>query len=150
MMQRLAAGAIYNARRHLQSAENGARLTKGLVETGILSPENTPAFEMYLLEMLKNDGEFSGLVYGDNQGKFLYVTRQPSLHGNNYLTKIISFTHGTKHEEIIQRDTDFTIQSRAEINDEFDPRTRPWYAAFQQQKELWTPPIFFIPPEIPV
>ncbi|HHL35154.1 MAG TPA: hypothetical protein ENJ30_12395, partial [Desulfobulbaceae bacterium] len=143
MMQRLAVGAIYNARRHLQSAENGARLTKGLVETGILSPENTPDFEMYLLEMLKNDGEFSGLVYGDNQGKFLYVTRQPSLHGNNYLTKLISRHDGKKHEEIIQRDENFTIQSRAEIHDGFDPRTRPWYAAFQQQKELWTPPYIF-------
>ncbi len=143
MMQRLAAGAIYNASHHLQSAENGARLTKGLVATGILSPEDTPSFEMYLLEMLKNDGEFSGLVYGDNQGKFLYVTRQPSLHGDSYLTKIISFTHGTKHEEIIQRDTDFAIQSRTEINDGFDPRTRPWYAAFRQQKELWTPPYIF-------
>ncbi len=143
MMQRLADGAIYNARRHLQSAENGARLTKGLVETGILSPENTPDFEMYLLEMLKNDGEFSGLVYGDNQGKFLYVTRQPSLHGNNYLTKLISRHDGKKHEEIIQRDENFTIQSRAEIHDGFDPRTRPWYAAFQQQKELWTPPYIF-------
>ena len=143
MMQRLADGAIYNASHHLQSAENGARLTKGLVETGILAPEDTPDFEMYLLEMLKNNGEFSGLIYGDNQGKFLYVTRQPSLHGNNYLTKLISHHNGKKHEEIIQRDEDFTIQSRAEIHDGFDPRARPWYAAFQQQKELWTPPYIF-------
>ncbi len=143
MMQRLADGAIYNARHHLQSAENGARLTRGLVETGILSPMDTPSFEMYLLEMLKNDGEFSGLVFGNNQGKFLYVTRQHSLHGTAYLTKVICLHRGKNREEIIQRDADFTIQSRAEINDEFDPRTRPWYAAFQQQKELWTPPYIF-------
>jgi len=143
MMRRLADGAIYNASHHLQTAENGARFTRGLVETGILSPEDEPSFEMYLLEMLKNDGAFSGLVYGDNQGKFLYVTRQASLQGNNYLTKIISFTHGRKREEIIQRDADFVIQSRAEIEDEFDPRTRPWYAAFQQRKLLWTPPYIF-------
>ncbi len=143
MMQRLADGAIYNARHHLQSAENGARLTKGLVETGILSPRDTSSFEMYLLEMLKNDEEFSGLVFGDNQGKFLYVTRQHSLHGTTYLTKVICLHRGKKREEIILRNADFTIQSRVGINDEFDPRTRPWYAAFQQQKELWTPPYIF-------
>ncbi len=143
MMQRLADGAIYNTRHHLQTAENAARLTRSLVKDGILSPENTPSFEMYFLEMLKNDGNFSGLSFGDNQGKFLYVTRQPSMHGVNYLTKIIYFDEGEKQEIVIQRNADFTVQSRINISDEYDPRTRPWYAAFKQQKLLWTPPYIF-------
>lgn len=143
MMQRLADGAIYTASHHLQTAENAARLTRGLIKDGILSPEDTSSFEMYFLEMLKNNGDFSGLPYGDNRGKFLYVTRQPSIHGVNYLTKVIYFDGGEKKEVVIRRNADFSIQSKVEISDEYDPRIRPWYAAFKHQKLLWTPPYIF-------
>jgi diguanylate cyclase (GGDEF)-like protein len=143
MMRRLADGAIYNTSHHLQIAENVASTTKGLVKSDILSPLDITSFERYLLELLKNCGKFSGLSYGDNHGKFLYVTRQPSMHGIDYLTKIITFNDGARREEIIQRNAGFVMQSRTEIDDEFDPRTRPWYAAFKHQKMLWTPPYVF-------
>lgn len=143
MMRRLADGAIYNTSHHLQSAENAARITRGLVGSNILSSEKTPSFEEYLLEILDNYVEFSGLSYGDKQGRFLYVARQSSTSGADYLTKLIYFKDGEKQEEMIQRNADFVIQSRNKIDDDFDPRTRPWYAAFMHQKLMWTSPYIF-------
>jgi len=143
MMQRLADGAIYNASHHLQSAEDASLVTKGLVRQGILFPNNTPLFEKYLFELLKNHEEFSGLSYGDKQGNFVYVTKQPSITGTGYLTKIIQFTDNDKNEKFIHRASDFTIQSQMIVDDEFDPRTRPWYRAYQQRKLLWTSPYIF-------
>lgn len=143
MMMRLADGAIYNTSHHLQSAENTVRITRGLVKSNILSSENTPSFEKYLLEILENYDEFSGLSYGDNQGRFLYVARQLVTPGADYFTKLIYFEDGKKQEEIIQRNADFSIQSRDKIDDEFDPRTRPWYGAFKHQKLIWTQPYIF-------
>jgi len=144
MMRRLADGAIYTTRHHLQSAENTARVTRGLVRTGILSPADIPSFEMYFLQILRYNPAFSGLSYGDSRGRFLYVSRQHSIHSRDeYLTKIIHYIDGRRKEEILERDGQLTLQSRSPVQDDFDPRTRPWYAAFQSRKLFWTPPYIF-------
>jgi diguanylate cyclase (GGDEF)-like protein len=143
MMQRLADGAIFNASHHLQSAENTAHITRGLIKDGILSPNKAKSFEMYLLEMLKNHDAFSGLTYGDQEGKLLYVSRSPGRKKGSYLTKRIFFTNNVKQETIIQRNADFIPHSRVSIQDDYDPRTRPWYNSFTQQKLLWTIPYIF-------
>lgn len=143
MMRRLADGAIYNTRHHLQAAENAARITSELVRANIISSKKTPSFEKYLLQTLDNYSEFSGLSYGNNQGNFVYVARQSFAGGDGYLTKLIYFENGEKQEEIIQRDADLEIQSRRKVIDDFDPRTRPWYAAVKHQKLIWTSPYIF-------
>ncbi len=143
MMQRLASGAIYNTSHHLQSAEHAARVTRGLIENGVISPDSPHSFERYLLEMLKNRKKFSGLSYGDQQGNFLYVSRQPATKKASYLTKNISFPGGIKQETIIERDADFNLLSQTIVDDRYDPRTRPWYAAYKKNSILWTPPYIF-------
>ncbi len=148
MMQRLADGAIYNTSHHLQSAENAAQISKGLIRDNILKPDDTEAFEMYLLEMLKNHKEFSGFTYGDQEGKLLYVARL-SQESHQYLTKRIFFNNGIKQEYLIRRNADFIPQARATVHDDFDPRQRPWYQAFEQQKLLWTIPYIFFTSNAP-
>jgi len=144
MMGRLADGAIYTTRHHLQSAENTARVTRGLIRSGILLPADTSSFEMYFLQTLRYNSAFSGLSYGDRQGRFLYVSREYSNHEDDaYLTKIIHFREGRRKEELLQRDSELALRVRKIINDDFDPRNRPWYAAFRQNKLLWTPPYIF-------
>jgi len=143
MMERLADGAIHNTSHHLQSAENTARITSGLITSAILVPHKTESFERYLLEQLKNHESFSGFTYGDQDGKFLYVGRRSALKESNYLTKFITLVNGIKQEYAIQRDNNFVSQGRININDDYDPRTRPWYDAFNQAKLLWTPPYIF-------
>ena len=144
MMSRLADGAIYTTRHHLQSAENTARVTRGLIRSEILQPSDIDSFEMYLLQTLRYNAAFSGLSYGDRQGNFLYVSRQHSIGvKNEYLTKVIHFREGQRKEEVLHRDSELALQTRKTINDDFDPRTRPWYAAFRQNKLLWTPPYIF-------
>ncbi len=144
MMRRLADGAIYTTRHHLQSAENTARVTRGLIQSEILQPADIDSFEMYSLQTLLYNAAFSGLSYGDRQGSFLYVSRQHSIRSKDeYLTKIIHFKDGRRKEEILQRDSKLALQVRKTIKDDFDPRTRPWYEAFRQNKLLWTPPYIF-------
>jgi len=144
MMRRLADGAIYTTRHHLQGAENTARVTRGLIRKGILSPADIPSFEMYFLQILRYNPAFSGLSYGDREGRFLYVSRQHSINGQDeYLTKIIHFNDGRREVELLERDGQLTLQSRKPIQDDFDPRTRPWYAAFQHRKLFWTRPYIF-------
>jgi len=143
MMQRLADGAIYNTSHHLQTAENAARVTQGLIKSSILDPKNNSSFEKYLLEQLKHHESFSGFTYGDQTGDFLYVARRRSPGGASYLTKLIVVVNGEKQEHVIQRDSHFIPHKREGICDNYDPRTRPWYQAFRQQKLLWTAPYIF-------
>ncbi len=143
MMQRLADGAIYNTSHHLQTAENAARVTQGLIKSSILDPKDNSSFEKYLLEQLKHHEAFSGFTYGDQTGDFLYVARRRSPEGASYLTKLITVVNGEKQEHVIQRDSHFIPQNREGICDNYDPRTRPWYQAFRQQKLLWTAPYIF-------
>jgi len=144
MMRRLADGTIYTTRHHLQGAENTARVTRGLIRSGILLPADISSFEMYLLQTLRYNSAFSGLSYGDRQGRFLYVSRQyPSHADDDYLTKIIHFKDGRRNEELLVRDSELALRVRKIINDDFDPRNRPWYAAYRHNKLLWTPPYIF-------
>ena len=143
MMQRLADGAIYNTSHHLQTAENAARVTQGLITSSILDPNNKKSLEKYLLEQLKHHEAFSGFTYGDQAGDFLYVARRRSPKGASYLTKLITVVNGEKQEHVIQRDSHFILQNRKGISDNYDPRTRPWYQAFRQQKLIWTAPYIF-------
>lgn len=149
MMRRLADGAIKTTNKHLKPAENSALITSGLIKSGVLSPDEPEALERYLLEILRHHTSISGLFYGGHQGEFLFVTRQPSMDGNDYLTKIISFNNGERSVELIQRDSAFTVQSRQNVEDDFDPRTRPWYAAFEKQALIWTDPYIFFTSQQP-
>ncbi len=149
MMRRLADGAIQHTNSHMQSAENTARITSGLVKSDLLIPEKPETLEFYFLETLKTSSAISGIFYGDNQGEFLYVTRQPSLEGSDYLTKTIDIRDRQRFEEEVQRNSEFNILSRRRIEDDYDPRTRPWYAAFTQRKLLWTEPYIFFTSQNP-
>ncbi len=144
MMRRLADGAIYTTRHHLQGAENAARVTCGLIRSGIVRPADIDSFEKYLLQTLRYNAAFSGLSYGDKEGRFLYVSREcTGGPQKGYLTKIIHFREGQRKEEVVVRDNELVLQLRKSINDDFDPRTRPWFAAFKHNKLLWTPPYIF-------
>jgi diguanylate cyclase (GGDEF)-like protein len=143
MMLRLADGAIKHTDTHLKSAENIARITTGHVKSGLLVPEKSEELEFYLLEILKNSTAISGITYGNNQGEFLYVSRQPDGSDATYLTKIITIRNDKKKQNKVYRNPDFSIQSQHLFKDNYDPRTRPWYDAFREQKLLWMPPYIF-------
>jgi len=143
MMLRLADGAIQHTNTHLQSAENTAHITTGLVKSGLLVPEKSEKLEFYFLEILKNSSAISGITYGNNQGEFLYVARQPEGNDATYLTKIINIQGDQKEQKHVHRKPDYSIQSQNLFEDSYDPRTRPWYNAFTEQKLLWTPPYIF-------
>jgi diguanylate cyclase (GGDEF)-like protein len=143
MMLRLAEAAIQHTNSHLQSAEDTARVTTGLVKSGILVPEKAKNLEFYLLELLKNSKVISGITYGDKKGEFLYVSKQSSESKETYLTKIIDFQNGQKQQSKIHRDSDFAILAKTTMEDNYDPRARPWFKAFTQQRLLWTPPYIF-------
>jgi len=143
MMLRLADGAIKHTDTHLKSAENIARITTGHVKSGLLVPEKSEELEFYLLEILKNSTAISGITYGNNQGEFLYVSRQPDGSDATYLTKTITIRNDKKKQNKVYRNPDFSIQSQHLFKDNYDPRTRPWYDAFREQKLLWMPPYIF-------
>ena len=149
MMLRLAEAAIQHTNSHLQSAENTARITTGLVKSGILAPEKSEELEFYLLELLKNSKSISGITYGDKNGEFLYVSKHPPNNKATYLTKSIDIQGTQKQQRKIYRNSDFSVHSHANMQDDYDPRTRPWFKAFTQQKLLWTPPYIFYTSKAP-
>lgn len=143
MMRRLADGAISNTDCHLKPAEDVATITSDLIKSGILSPSEPEKLEKYLLETLQSNTSFAGLFYGSDKGDFLFVTRDTPCPKKGYLSKFIGHDTGKRVVEQVKRDKSFHLLKRQNIQDDYDPRARPWFDAYRQNSKMWTEPYIF-------
>ncbi len=109
-------------------------LTAQMVAAGLLSFKNLPRLERYLAASLRAMPQASMLFVGDQQGNFLLARREEA-------DKI-----ATKHMRRTTKETITTwkvwspehnlVAASTLTTDTFDHRTRPWYRAAAETKQL--------------
>ena len=136
---------IRHTRSFLQPVEATVDISRSLFESGVLKPHDRLTIERYFFEQLVAAPELSGLYYGDENGNFLFVSRQHGADGTTFRTKITSRSQDMAGAMLVFRDEDFTkINVRYDTTDTFDPRERPWYAqAIATNDIVWTDPYVF-------
>lgn len=140
---------IAHSQGFLNPARGAAELSARLARSGVVASENAQLLEQLLFQQLQSTPQFAGVFYGDQDGNFVYVMRTEG--PGPFRTKIIKRTGQAHTTELIWRDTDFSVlERRADPEDTFDPRTRPWYQQAQRESDtVWTDPYIFFSSQTP-
>lgn len=138
---------IQHTKWFMSPARSAAELSTALAKNQIVRREDKEHLEALLFQQLRSAPQFAGAYYGDEKGNFVYVKRDGL---QNYLTKVVN-ADAPERTELIQRAEDFTsIGRRFDPEDDYDPRTRPWYqAATEQRSSIWTDPYIFFTSQSP-
>ncbi|MEM7737358.1 MAG: diguanylate cyclase [Deinococcota bacterium] len=136
VMHYLVASHIDNTQRYLEPVAATVRLGQGLMQNGLLDATNDQVLSNYFQQQLRTHAQISGMYLGRDDGSFIFVSRsQTDLQQKRIVTvptRVVT----------IQELNSASIPERVE--DDFDPRTRPWYRAAQQQSDVvWTDPYQF-------
>lgn len=143
-----------NTRAHangfLDPAQGAAELAARLAQSDVVASDDPAALEKLLFQQLQLAPQFAGLYYGGQDGSFVYVMRSHDGAGP-FRTKIIRFPEGRRQVELIWRGDDFRLLSRRSLpNDDYDPRTRPWFGkANATRATIWTAPYIFFSSQQP-
>ncbi|WP_051630703.1 sensor histidine kinase [Afifella pfennigii] len=129
----------------LAPAEDAADLSQRLARQQVVSSENEDAMERYFFEQLRSHEQFAGIFYGNTEGDFVYVNRDDSVAGADFRVKTIENRPLRRQVELIWRDATYVQRARrSDPEDQYDPRTRPWYAAAVEANGVaWTDPYIF-------
>ena len=100
------------------------------------------AAESFALHTLPRIRQISGYSYGDPEGNFLFVVRNPQ---GGYDTKLVDRRGGRHKVTWTRRDAaGNTVSSAEDPTDTYDPRTRPWYkGAADAGGAYWSDPYLF-------
>lgn len=126
----------------LTPAERSARLTGELVTAGSLRVDDSESLEIYFIAELRTNPELSGAFIGLTDGSFVFSSRTDT----GLRTKIITVgSGGTRTVELIDRtDEGEFVGRRFDPEDDYDPRSRPWYTrAVEAETQTWTDPYMF-------
>jgi class 3 adenylate cyclase len=95
-------------------------------------------FQKFAMTALKEIPQIDGLNFGDNDGNFVMLHRNEVTGGTD--TKVIHNAAGRREVYWIRRDRDRRQTAREVVpNDDYDPRTRPWFkGALSQDETFWT------------
>ncbi len=145
IMTNIASFTIDKSSNYLIPAGDAARLTLGLSKSNILSSNDGSAMESYFYEQLFINPQFSGIYYGTVDGEFIMASRYNKLEQGGYYTKIISNSDKGRRVELINRNAKFQVtQRRFDLDDNYDPRKRPWFQkAVNAEGLIWTAPYIF-------
>ena len=135
---------------YLDPAKAGADLTLNLVEGGVIKAGDFNSIERYFFDFLAVYQSVAMLNYGDENGNFIMVKRQPD---GSLSTKVITRTKKRGEIEVSirweHREPGATFDQHKEVihdpDDKYDPRGRPWYVGAKglveskaAQKVFWT------------
>ena len=129
----------------LQPAQEAADLSQRLAQQDVINSENAESLEKYFFEQLRSHAQFSGVLYGNQAGEFVYVKRDVEVAGAAFRTKIISTAGGERRVTLNWRDAKFNLVAQERDDDDpYDPRSRPWYRlALDSGGVSWTDPYIF-------
>ncbi len=129
----------------LEPAQDAADLSQRLAQQDVINSESAENLEKYFFEQLRSYEQFSGVLYGNEAGEFVYVKRDDEVEGAAYKTKIISTAEGERRVTLNWRDGDFNLVTQERDDaDPYDPRSRPWYQrALDRRGVSWTEPYIF-------
>ena len=151
LMRAVATESIQSVDNLLSPAEDLAVVAASLIEDGAITLAPDKALEQYFFHNIRVNTNFSGMYFGWNNGDFLYVTRSnPNDALSPFLTKIITKNpEGTRETQLINRNRLFEEIERKTIDDQYDPRTRPWFKALQKGSIMWTQPYIYHTSKLP-
>ncbi len=151
VMDNVSSEVIDRSTSFLQPAELAAELTQKLANHNVVSQQNSNSMERYFFEQLKLYPSFSGIYFGKKNGDFVYVNRDQTYSQKGYRTKVISIKEDKRQVDLIWRDQDFSsVAQQQNSEDNYDPRTRPWYKkAVRNNRLVWTEPYIFFSSQQP-
>lgn len=151
LMKAVATESIQNVETLLGPAENLVVTTASLMEAGVLNVAADEKLERYLFDNIRVNTNFSGMHFGWTNGNFLHVTRSdPNDATSSFVTKIIAKqADGSQKTQLINRARSFEEMSRSFIDDNYDPRKRPWFKAIEKGSIQWTQPYVFHSSQLP-
>ncbi len=137
------ANASAHSNGFLKPARESAELSKRVFESGIVAKGDFSQLETFLFQVLQNQTQISGIYFGDESGNFTYVMRTDG--PGPFRTKIVQTQGDVAGAKFIWRNPDYSIvETAVDANDDFDPRTRPWYeSAKRDRATIWTKPYIF-------
>ena len=149
LMRDVAVNAIEHSKGFLEPAKGAAELATRLAENRIVASDNRQLLEKLLFQQLQTAPQFGGLFYGDEAGNFTYVMRSDG--PGPFRSKLIERADDQRATELIWRNDAYQVVSqRADPEDTFDPRTRPWYnKAKSSGTTVWTDPYIFFSSQQP-
>lgn len=145
IMENIASYTIEKSESHLLPARNAAHLTLGLSQNDIISGNKANTMAAYLYEQLFLYPQFSALLFGDANGQFIMASRYNELEDGGFYTKIIRIQDDERTvEQVYKSPTGHLIRHQYDPDDNYDPRTRPWFIqAKTANKLIWTDPYIF-------
>ena len=153
IMGNIANLAMEKSQNHLAHAQGAAVLTRRLLSANVvgLDKKDEESLERYFLDQLVIYSHFAGIYFGKPNGDFFYVSRNEQRSPGGYRTKIISHREGIRTTKLKWRNHDLeVISEEIDPQDNYDPRTRPWYKkAFEHKKIIWTEPYIFFTSQNP-
>ena len=153
IMENIADLAMEKSQNHLAHAYGAAILTRRLLAANVVSvdEQDVDLLEQYFLDQLVIYPHFAGIYCGKPNGDFFYVSRNEQRSPGGFRTKIISHKDGRRTTKLRWRDQNLEIIFEDfDPQDNYDPRTRPWYkSAFEHKTIVWTDPYIFFTSQNP-
>lgn len=143
LLSDVGSNTIEHTKGFLAPARGAAELAARLAENQIVASDEAARVEQLLFQQLRIAPQFAGLYYGDSDGNFIYVKQSDG--PGSFQTKIVSRNGAQRETELVWRDSDFKqVERRADPEDEYDPRGRPWYKSAEEARgTVWTDPYIF-------
>ncbi len=143
LMSQAVKSASEQTRLFLKPAGDIAVEAARMMSSGVIAPDDVPSLEIFLTQKVLTEDYVAGVYYGDEAGNFVYVMRSEG--PGDLRTKIVTRSGTARTTELIWRDDAFSIvEAGFDPQDEYDPRTRPWYdAAVADRSLIWTDPYVF-------
>ena len=129
----------------LLSAEKQVVLGAKLAKNNVLSAGNIEALEDYFISQLEVNPNIAGIYSANTKGGFFFVSRSTNLDKGKYRVKVISINGELTTSTIWWRNPGSEKNNTTVLpDDDYDPRTRPWFIETQQSKNpVWTEPYIF-------
>lgn len=126
---------------YLDPAVRAIRLVRDGVEWSGFS-DRSAAIEAFAASALRQIPQIDALYTGDAEGNFIMLRRGDA---GGTVTTLINNSSGPRTVELISRDAQGRVTRRdSDPNNDFDPRTRPWYqGALSATDVFFTGPYLF-------
>lgn len=144
LLHDVGSNTIEHSKSFLSPAEGAAELAARLAQNQIIASDDPNRLEQLLFQQLQITPQFAGLYYGNQNGEFVMVMRNPDGRAD-FRSKLVTLEDGVRTVQLIWRNDDFSpVHTQLDPTDTFDPRDRPWYIdAFTQRSIIWTDPYVF-------
>jgi class 3 adenylate cyclase len=126
---------------YLTPAPNMAQFARQAIGAGtFVSGEGIERTERFGQNLLQSYDQFASFYVADGKGQFLMISR---VAGGGTETKLITIApDGTRQVRLIRRDPVGQSVSERDVQDDFDPRTRPWYKGAVSARGLYLTEVY--------